>query len=128
MDDALAIAEWIGIGPQRVLEDAPSAAVVIRSDGKIAYANRAAVTVFGYSRAEFVGQSINILLPEDRRSHHSEYIAGWFAHPRPRAMGASHLNIQGRNKNGELMALDIQLSPIETEKGIMALAWIRERP
>lgn len=126
MDDVNVIAEWIGIGPQRVLEDAPSAAVVIRGDGKIAYANRSAVTLFGYSRAELTGNSIDMLLPEDRRDKHVTYINGWFAHPRPRPMGSEHLNIQGRNKNGDLMKLDIQLSPIETDKGIMALAWVRD--
>lgn len=41
-------------------------------------------------------------------------------------MGAD-LGIQGRNKNGDLLDLDIQLSPIETDKGIMACAWVRER-
>jgi PAS domain S-box-containing protein len=77
LDDVTAIAEWIGIGPQRVLEDAPSSAVVIRDDGRIAYANRSAVTLFGYSRAELVGRSIDMLLPEDRRDKHASYIAGW---------------------------------------------------
>lgn len=127
MDDLATIAEWIGIGPHRVLEDAPRAAVAIRGDGKIAYANRATVTLFGYSRPELIGLSIEALLPEGRRNKHASYINGWFAHPRPRPMGAEHLDIEGRNKNGELMKLDIQLAPIETDKGIMALAWVEER-
>jgi PAS domain S-box-containing protein len=110
-----------------VLEDAPSAVLIVDETGSIKWANRAFVTLFGYSRPEVVGKQINFLLPEDRRENHARYISGWFQHPRPRPMG-SDLNIQGKNKNGDLLDLDIQLSPIETAEGILAEAWIRERP
>lgn len=127
MDDAALIEEWTGLGPNKVLEDAPDAVLVVRRNGTIAFANRFAVTLFGYSRQELTGKSVDTLLPEDRRGSHAEYIASWFRHPRPRPMGSEHLNIQGRNKDGELMNLDIKLSPIETKMGVMAEAWIRER-
>jgi PAS domain S-box-containing protein len=109
-----------------VLEDAPSGAVIVNDEGEIVWANRAFVTLFGYARPEVVGQQINFLLPEDRRENHADYIAGWIKHPRPRPMGAD-LKIQGRNKFGGLLDLDIQLVPIETELGILALAWIQNR-
>lgn len=118
---ALAGRDW-----HTVLEDAPSGAVIVSDAGRIIWANRAFVTIFGYARPEVVGKQINFLLPEDRRENHAAHIAGWMRHPRPRPMGAD-LHIQGRHKGGEPMDLDIQLSPIETEQGIMALAWIRER-
>lgn len=120
------IDEWIGLGPHKFLEDAPSAVIVVRDTGRIAWANRAAVTLFGYARPEFVGKPVDFLVPEERRTNHAGHIAGWIKHPRARPMGAD-LHIQGENKNGDLMDLDIQLSPIETDNGIMALAWIRER-
>lgn len=117
---------FVGRDWHTVLEDAPSAVVIVNGEGRIRWANRAFVTLFGYARPEVVGKQINFLLPEDRRSSHADYISGWFRHPRPRPMGAD-LNIQGQNKSGDLLDLDIQLSPIETEQGIMAEAWIRER-
>lgn len=126
MASASDIVEWVGLGPHRVLEESPEAVIAVREDGKIAYANRAFMTLFGYSRAQVIGRGVEMLIPEDRRTHHADNIAGWFMHPRPRPMGAE-LQIQGANRNGDLMDLDIQLSPIETDKGIMALAWIRER-
>ncbi len=123
MDD---VTSFLGKGWHVVLEDAPSAVIIVDTAGRIKWANRAFVTLFGYARPEVVGQQVNFLLPEDRRAQHADYISGWFQHPKPRPMGAD-LNIEGRNKNGEHMALDIQLSPIEPDSGIMALAWIRER-
>jgi PAS domain S-box-containing protein len=125
-EDPVAVANFIGQGWHKVLEDAPSAVIIVDGAGRIEWANRAFVSLFGYARPEIVGKQINFLLPEDRRARHADYIAGWFAHPRPRPMGTD-LNIQGRNITGELLDLDIQLSPIETEGGMMALAWIRER-
>lgn len=124
--DLNSISEWIGIGPHKVLESAPSAVVVVRSDGNIAYANLAAVTLFGYSRQEFVGKPVDFLIPETRRAPHAHNVAGWFKHPHARPMGTG-LDIRGRNKNGEIMPLEIQLAPIETDSGVMALAWVRER-
>lgn len=126
MANASDIVSFIGQGWHLVLEDAPPAVVIVNDEGKITWANRAFVTMFGYARPEIVGQQINFLLPEDRREQHGNFISGWFMHPRPRPMGAD-LNIQGRNRNGEIMSLEIQLSPIETDKGLLALAWIRER-
>lgn len=120
------IARLIGHGWHVVLEDAPSGVVIVDNGGCIKWANRAFVTLFGYARPEIVGKHVNELLPFDRTERHAEFISGWFQHPRPRPMGAD-LNIQGRNKSGELLSLDIQLSPIETEGGVLVLAWIRER-
>jgi PAS domain S-box-containing protein len=125
-DDPVEIANFLGRGWHIVLEDAPSAVILVDTHGRIQWANRAFITLFGYARPEIVGKQVNFLLPEDRRERHGEYIAGWFKHPRPRPMGTD-LNIQGSNKNGDLLDLDIKLTPIETEGGIMALAWIMER-
>lgn len=126
MVDPSDLVGFIGQGWHKVLEDAPLGVIIVDDQAKIVWANRAFVTLFGYSRPEVVGRQINFLLPEDRREGHGQNIAGWFAHPRPRPMGAE-LHIQGRNKNGTLIDLDIQLSPIETEAGVMAHAWVRER-
>lgn len=120
------VARLIGHGWHVVLEDAPSAVVIVDGEGAIKWANRAFVSLFGYARPEVAGRHVNTLLPEERTERHAEYISGWFRNPRPRPMGAE-LNIQGRNRNGDLMDLDIQLSPIETEGGVLVLAWIRER-
>lgn len=125
-DEAADVARLIGHGWHVVLEDAPPGVVILDGSGCIKWANRAFVTLFGYARPEIVGEHVNVLLPEDRTERHSEYISTWFRHPRPRPMGAD-LNIQGRNRNGDLMDLDIQLSPIETEDGVLVLAWIRIR-
>jgi PAS domain S-box-containing protein len=124
VDDS--IGDWLKLGPHKLLEEAPLAVLVVNDQGKIVFANRMAVTLFGYSRAEFVGKEIHFLVPSDRRAPHANFIAGWFKHPRARPMGAD-LGIAGQNKNGDLMDLNIQLSPVEADAGVLAVAWIEER-
>lgn len=120
------LTDWINLGPHKLLEEAPLAVLVVNGDGKIMFANRMAVTLFGYARAEFVGKEIHFLVPDDRRPKHANFVSGWFKHPKARPMGAD-LGIAGRNKNGDLINLDIQLSPVETDTGVLAVAWIGER-
>ncbi len=120
------LSNWMHLGPHKFLEVAPDAVLLVDPDGIIRFANHMVVQTLGYSRAELVGQPVHILVPDDRRPKHSDFIAGWFRNPRTRPMGAD-LSIEGRNKNGDLMKLDIHLSPIETDIGVWAMAWIKER-
>lgn len=120
------LTDWINLGPHKLLEEAPLAVLVVSGDGKIMFANRMSVTLFGYARAELVGKEIHFLVPDDRRPKHANFVGGWFMHPKARPMGAD-LGIEGRNKNGDLIKLDIQLSPVETDTGVLAVAWIGER-
>jgi PAS domain S-box-containing protein len=117
---------WLNLGPHKLLEEAPLAVLVVDESGTIKVATRMAVTLFGYARSQFVGKPIHFLVPDDRRPKHADFIAGWFKHPRARPMGAD-LGIEGRNKNGDPMKLDIQLSPVESDDGVLAVAWIGER-
>lgn len=120
------IMSFFSLGPNRFLDDAPIAVLLANASATIEWANRAAVTLFGYSRDEFIGKNINMLLPDDVREKHDGHFAGWVQHPKAREMG-SGLDIKGRNKNGAVIDLDIQITPIETEQGVMAMAWVQER-
>lgn len=120
------IADWMGLGPHRFLEVAPHAVLLVDRTGVIRFANHMAMQTLGYARGEMIGRPVHFLVPDDRRPKHADLFAGWFKHPRTRPMGED-LGIEGRNKNGDLMKLDIQLSPIETDTGVWAIAWIEER-
>jgi len=71
-----------------VVEAAPNAMVMIDRAGAIVMVNAQAERVFGYPRAELVGQPVEMLVPERFRGHHPGLRATFFAGPRPRPMGA----------------------------------------
>ena len=56
-----------------LLEAAPDAILEVNAEGRITLANAAAEHIFGYTRAELVGQNIEMLVPDDKKSVHNRY-------------------------------------------------------
>ena len=97
--------------------------VMIDRAGKIVMVNTQAERVFGYLRAELVGQPVEMLVPERFRGRHPEMRNAFFADPRPRPMGAGR-DLYGLNKDGSEFPVEIGLNPIETDEGTMVLSAI----
>lgn len=108
-----------------LLESAPDGIVVIDSKGMIAIVNGQAEMLFGYEKSELIGHPIEILVPERFREKHVGYRDGYIAHPKTRPMGAGRL-LAGRKKDGTEFPVEISLSPLETEQGILITSIIRD--
>ena len=108
---------------RRVVEWAPSAMVMIDRDGLMVLANAQAEQMFNYGRAELIGQSVEMLVPERFRHHHRAFRAGFFGDPQPRPMGIGR-ELAGCRADGSEFPIEIGLNPIDTEAGKMVLASI----
>jgi len=91
--------------------------------GKIALVNTQAERLFGYARAELIGQSVDMLVPERFRGHHPELRKTFLADPRPRPMGVGR-DLHGLKKDGSEFPVEIGLNPIDTDDGPMVLSAI----
>src|SRR5689334_11198147 len=99
MEGAVGMSAQRGIDSGRLLEAEPDAIVGVTADGLIALVNAQAERLFGYGRAELVGQPVELLVPEDFRGRHPGYRDGYVRHPTPRPMGAG-MQLAGRRKDG----------------------------
>jgi PAS domain S-box-containing protein len=106
-----------------VVEAAPNAMLMADRNRRITMVNRNAETLFGYSRAELVGQLLEFLVPERFRAGHPGHVANFFATPKARSMGAGR-DLYGLRKDGVEVPIEIGLNPIETGGGLFTLASI----
>jgi two-component system, cell cycle sensor histidine kinase and response regulator CckA len=114
-----------GQNPGGLLEAAPDAIVAVGVDGRIVLVNAAAERLFGYGRAELVGQPVEMLVPDGVRGAHPGLRSGYLSDPRPRPMGAG-MELAARRRDGVEFPAEISLSAIDTEHGLLVTAAIRD--
>ncbi len=108
-----------------LLEAAPDAIVVVDGRGRIVLVNTHTEELFGYPRGELVGASVELLVPEARRPEHGGHRTRYQEEPRRRPMG-SGLELSGRRKDGSEFPVQISLSPVETDEGVLVTAAVRD--
>lgn len=110
---------------ERLLNSAPDALVFVNNDSKIVMVNAQFNKMFGYSNDEVINTRLDKLIPERFRDRHDEHVEDFFTHPRVHPMG-SDFEVYALKKNGEEFPVDITLSPLSTDEGLLITAAIRD--
>lgn len=108
-----------------LVETAPDAMVVVNAGGEILLVNSQATALFGWTREELLGQTVEILIPETRRRKHEGLRGEYFAQPRARPMGVGR-ELVARRKDGSEFQVEISLSPLRNHRGPLAISAIRD--
>jgi diguanylate cyclase (GGDEF)-like protein/PAS domain S-box-containing protein len=108
-----------------VIDAAPDGIMLVGRDGRILMANQAMEAIAGYTKAQLVGQSIQMLLPPHLRGKHAEQMQGFFAQPSRRPMGAvGHLHIF--HVDGSHVPVDIALGHCHMGDDPCAVVFVRD--
>lgn len=107
------------------LETIPDAIVAVDSNGIIVQINSQTEQLFRYPREEVIGRSIETLVPERFRTAHHHHRGNFAAAPKIRRMGAG-LDLYGKRRDGSEFPVEISLSPVMTDDGMVVLSAIRD--
>lgn len=92
-----------------IVESAPDGMAVVNESGTIVLCNPKLATTFGYTPDELLGQSVDMLVPDDIRAKHPQNRANFMAsrgfHP-----VETGLELRGRHKNGTVFPAEFGLS------------------
>ncbi|MBC8868753.1 MAG: sigma 54-interacting transcriptional regulator [Planctomycetes bacterium] len=108
-----------------MLEVMADPVIVMGEDGKIALANGQAAILLGYGPDELIGLPVELIIPERFRDRHAGHLKAYLARPVIRPMGGN-LNLMALCKDGREVPVDISISPLETTRGLLFVASIRD--
>ncbi len=105
------------------VESSPCATVVVDTEGCIMMANRETERLFGYHEAELLGQSVDVLVPEERRTDHSVHRRAFNDSPAARPMGQRR-DLVAQRRDGTRFPVEVGLNPIRTTHGMLVVTAI----
>ncbi|WP_179377213.1 PAS domain S-box protein [Winogradskyella wichelsiae] len=109
-----------------LLESAPDAMVIVDENDEIQLINKEAERLFGYQMDELIGKKIEMLIPKRFEEMHIEHRTGFFnIHP-DKKLSTARKELYGLNKEGNEIPIQVSLSPLQTEQGLLLSAAIRD--
>jgi PAS domain S-box-containing protein len=106
-----------------LIESLPMGLIIADETGNITDLNESSLRIFGYSREELLGRSIETLLPERFRNSHQGHRAAYMENPHARPMGLG-MELFARRKDGTEFPVEVSLGPLATKEGTLVSATI----
>ncbi|MBS0382919.1 MAG: PAS domain S-box protein [Proteobacteria bacterium] len=104
---------------------APDAMLAVDAEGTIVLANLQAESMFGYPAGTLQGMALDVLVPEPLRHAHRKHRDDYLRRPRTRPMGIG-TELLGVRRDGREFQVEIGLSPVATEQGLITIASVRD--
>lgn len=109
----------------QVLEQTIDGVIVVGCENQIKFINKAAESLWGYSKKEAFGQSMGLLVPHDITSQHDNYI-NKNSCSRPNNSVETSQDVPIRHKDGSDMWGAMSISKVEINNQILYIVFIRD--
>jgi hypothetical protein len=110
---------------RQLLEAAPDGMVIVDQKGRIVLVNAQAEKLFGYTREDLLSKELEVLVPERFRAELEAYRSRYISDSYGRASGAN-MDLHGARQDGTEFPINVSLSLLETEEGVLVTAAIRD--
>lgn len=108
-----------------LVRGAPDAVIYADAQGAIAFWNKGAERIFGFSEAEAMGQSLDIIVPENLRQRHWEGFAETVRTGKTRYGAGDVLAVPALRKDGSRISIEFTILPFADRTGhILGMAAI----
>ncbi|WP_417516322.1 PAS domain S-box protein [Minwuia sp.] len=95
----------------------PDAVVYCDARGHIRFWNRGAERIFGYSAAEALGQSLDIIIPERLRKRHWNGYFNMMKTGKSRHDADEMLSVPATTRSGATISVQFSVAPLKDENG-----------
>lgn len=106
-----------------LVESVPNGIIITDKEGKIVFINSEAENIFGYSRYELIGDTVEKLMPENFREKHVGYRDNFAKSPTTRPMGKG-MDLYALRSNGEKFPVEIGLNYVDSQSGRLVISTI----
>jgi PAS domain S-box-containing protein len=107
-----------------LFEFAPDGILIIDNEGRVKVANPRAASMFGYPPEGLPGLPVETLVVESVQQ--PDRSRPFFSDATPQAMGARRHNLRGRQQDGATFPVDISLSPMQSDEGVLTVVMVRD--
>ncbi len=108
-----------------VIESAVDGIIIIAADGTVQAYNLACERIFGFARAEVIGNNVNMLMPAADRTAHDGHILAYRETGQHSIIGRRR-EVAGQRKDGSIFPMDLSVSETFVGDDIIIVGIVRD--
>jgi len=109
----------------KLFNSSPDSMIVIDNNESINLINKSTENLFGYTREEILGKSVNIIIPERYRSKFQSYVDSFFNNSLSKPIGLE-MDLHGLKKDGSEFPIEVNLGWVDLNGNTVIISTIRD--
>ena len=109
-----------------MLNIAPGAMIAVDSAQQIFLFSRGAEEIFGYSKEDILGQTLDVLLPMAFIQLHQQYFQAFALAPESVRLMHARKKIEGRRKDGSVFPAEAAISKVQEDGKLLFIVFLQD--